>query len=86
MAAPSKQQPELSLQGSLFGADPGLQDQADGNGPGEATEGEATEQDTAIEAAARRPRRRTRSTQTKSPVGRIADGDAGTSADTIAEG
>jgi DNA mismatch repair protein MutS len=86
VAAPSKQQPELSLQGSLFGADPGLQDQADGNGPGEATEGEATEQDTAIEAAARRPRRRTRSTQTKSPVGRIADGDAGTSADTIAEG
>ena len=65
MAARSKQQPELSLQGSLFGAEPEPQP-LDPTG-----HTDQVEQDTALEAAARRPRRRP-----PGRVGREADSDA----------
>ena len=85
MAAPSKQQPELSLQGSLFGIDP--EPQACGPGDGQ-EHGDATGQDTDGEAAAQRPRprQRRRSSDASSPVGMAAESDAGASGENIAAG
>jgi DNA mismatch repair protein MutS len=84
VAARSKQQPELSLQGSLFGAEPEPQPfgPTDHSGPSD-----EAEQDTVLAAAARRPRQRQRSRrpEAEKPTGVEADSETPATATTKAE-